>query len=57
MIVSLITVSFNSINTIQETIESVKAQTFAESIEYIVIDGDSTDGTKLLLSQQSFISK
>jgi glycosyltransferase involved in cell wall biosynthesis len=57
MKVSLITVSFNSKATIQDTIDSVKAQTYAESIEYIVVDGDSTDGTKLLLNQESFISK
>jgi glycosyltransferase involved in cell wall biosynthesis len=57
MKVSLITVSFNSIATIQDTIETVKAQTYADSIEYIVVDGDSTDGTKVLLSQENYISK
>jgi glycosyltransferase involved in cell wall biosynthesis len=42
--VSIITVCFNSAITIKETIESVLNQTF-KNIEYIIIDGNSTDGT------------
>lgn len=41
---SLITVCFNSVNTIRDTFESVKSQDYS-NIEYIVIDGGSTDGT------------
>ena len=45
MRVSIITVSFNSEFTIEDTISSVLAQTYPE-IEYIIIDGGSTDGTR-----------
>jgi glycosyltransferase involved in cell wall biosynthesis len=42
--VSIITVSFNSSRTIRDTIESVLSQDYG-AIEYIIIDGRSTDGT------------
>lgn len=42
--VSLITVSFNSEKTISDTIESILSQTY-ENIEYIIIDGLSSDKT------------
>ena len=44
MKVSIITVCLNSKKTIAQTIESVLNQTY-KNIEYIVIDGKSTDGT------------
>lgn len=42
--VSIITVSFNSAETIRDTIESVLAQDYKD-IEYIVVDGASEDST------------
>jgi glycosyltransferase involved in cell wall biosynthesis len=44
MKVSVITVCFNSAATLRDTIESVLAQSGVE-VEYIVVDGASTDGT------------
>jgi glycosyltransferase involved in cell wall biosynthesis len=43
-LISIITVSLNSSKTIEKTILSVLNQTY-KNIEYIIIDGDSTDGT------------
>lgn len=42
--VSIITVSYNSVSTIGDTIESVQGQSYAP-VEHIFIDGGSTDGT------------
>ncbi|MDD3138152.1 MAG: glycosyltransferase family 2 protein [Lachnospiraceae bacterium] len=42
--VSIVTVSYNAVATIEQTIQSVINQTY-DNIEYIVIDGGSTDGT------------
>ena len=50
MRVSIITVSFNSAKTIAETIESVLSQNFPE-IEYIIVDGNSTDDTVKIIRQ------
>jgi glycosyltransferase involved in cell wall biosynthesis len=44
MKISIITVAFNSAETIRDTIESVLTQVHPQ-IEYIVIDGDSQDAT------------
>ena len=55
--VSIISVSYNSIGTISDTIKSVLAQTYPK-IEYIIIDGSSTDGTiELIRSFGKSISK
>ena len=41
---SIVTITFNSQKTLNRTIDSVLGQTYPD-IEYIVIDGGSTDGT------------
>jgi glycosyltransferase involved in cell wall biosynthesis len=42
--ISIITVTYNSIKTLEETLNSVKYQTYP-NIEHIIIDGASTDGS------------
>jgi len=44
MLVSIVTVCYNSESTVRATIESVLAQTY-DKIEYLVIDGASSDNT------------
>lgn len=48
--VSIITVCFNSAATIRETIESVLSQDYPE-IEYIIIDGLSSDSTMAIVAE------
>lgn len=43
-LISIITVVYNGVKTIEQTIQSVLNQTYT-NIEYIIIDGGSTDGT------------
>lgn len=48
--VSIITVVRNGVMTIEQTIQSVLQQTY-KNIEYIIIDGASTDGTQEIIKQ------
>jgi glycosyltransferase involved in cell wall biosynthesis len=47
-IVSIITVVYNSIGLLEHTIHNILAQTYT-NIEYVIIDGGSTDGTLELI--------
>lgn len=49
---TIITVSFNSEKTIADTLKSVALQTY-ENIEYIIIDGASTDSTVSIINDHS----
>ena len=51
MKISIITVVWNNVKTIKDTIDSVLSQTY-KNIDYIVIDGGSTDGTLSLLESR-----
>lgn len=55
MKVSIITITYNCVDCILSTIESVKNQSYS-NIEYIIIDGSSDDGTvKLIKKNESGI--
>jgi glycosyltransferase involved in cell wall biosynthesis len=50
--ISIITVVYNNVNYIRDAIQSVLSQNYS-SIEYIVIDGGSTDGTLAVIEEYS----
>jgi hypothetical protein len=50
--ISVVTVTFNSVATIRATLESVLSQKYS-NLQYIVIDGGSTDGTVEILREYS----
>lgn len=50
-LVTVITVTFNSAETVSRTIDSIAAQTYPR-VEYIVVDGGSVDGTLEVLRQR-----
>jgi len=52
MKISVVTVVFNGARTIRETIESVLSQDYPD-VEYIVVDGNSTDGTQGIIKLYS----
>jgi glycosyltransferase involved in cell wall biosynthesis len=53
-VLTIITPVFNGLELLKSTIESIKKQTY-KNIEYIVVDGESTDGTLELLEGNSKI--
>jgi glycosyltransferase involved in cell wall biosynthesis len=55
--ISIITITYNSEKTLDDTIKSVLSQTY-KNIEYIIVDGASTDGTiKIVTSYGDKITK
>ena len=50
MKISIITVTYNSAATLEETVLSVINQTF-KNIEYIIVDGKSTDSTLSIIDK------
>lgn len=52
MKISVITVCYNAVDSIQGTLESIKNQTY-KNIETIIIDGGSTDGTQQIIKKYS----
>ena len=52
MKISIITVAYNSASTIEDTIKSVTSQDY-DNIEYIIIDGGSTDETMSIVERYS----
>jgi glycosyltransferase involved in cell wall biosynthesis len=57
MKITIITVCYNSVTTIENTLKSVAAQTY-KNIEYIIVDGNSTDGTLDIIEQyKTMVSK
>lgn len=50
MKISIITISYNRVNTIAAAIESVLSQDYP-NVEYIVVDGASTDGTQAVIER------
>ncbi len=50
MKISIITIAYNSAETIESTLQSVAQQSYTD-IEYIVIDGGSSDGTQAIVQR------
>ncbi len=55
--VSIITIVYNAVDTLQKTIDSIASQTYS-NIEYLIVDGGSGDGTlDVIKSNSKSISK
>ena len=54
--ISIITISYNSVNTISDTLKSIENQTM-QDFEYIIVDGGSTDGTLEIINNCKRVDK
>lgn len=52
MLISIITINYNNVKGLKNTIESVFRQSYTD-LEYIVVDGGSTDGSKALIKENA----
>ncbi|MCC6817752.1 MAG: glycosyltransferase [Bacteroidia bacterium] len=57
MILSVVSIAYNNLEGLKKTLDIFKSGSFAHSIELIVVDGGSSDGTRSFLEQQNFINK
>lgn len=53
MKLSVITINYNDARGLRQTVESVVSQSARKDFEYIVVDGGSTDGSKVVLEEFS----
>jgi glycosyltransferase involved in cell wall biosynthesis len=53
MILSVITIAYNNLDGLKKTLAVFEDGQFRENIEIVIVDGNSTDGTKGFLDQQS----
>ena len=51
MNLSIITINYNNLSGLRKTVESVLSQTMLSEVEYIIIDGASTDGSAEFLKE------
>ena len=56
MLISLVTITYNSFETVEETLSSVNSQTNSY-LEHIIIDGESSDNTLKICNDFGHISK
>lgn len=59
MVITIVTINFNNHEGLKKSIASIKAQSLTRSkVEYIVVDGNSTDGSmEVILENSKFIDK
>lgn len=53
MILSVISICYNNLNGLKKTLESFENHPHLKDIEFVIIDGNSTDGTKDFLKTQT----
>ncbi|MBS3915999.1 MAG: glycosyltransferase [Bacteroidetes bacterium] len=52
---SVVTINYNNLNGLKRTFRSIVCQTAREEIEFIVVDGNSNDGSALFLTDNSLL--